>query len=451
MREDTAGHHDWRASRFPEGRGWPRSTANWRPAVFVLLVLLVSCAGGEDESPSSAPPVERLQQVRDSIDRGVAFLLSQETPGEGWPSRTYGALRDSASLTPMVAKTLMFVSGSSAEAIEARDRAAHLLAAFVSADGEIVPGKYGLNYPVYTTSLAVLVLSRHPDPAYREARDAWRDYLLSFQLTESLGWSRDDLAYGGWGYTLKPLHKAQFDPHAGSLYDADLSSTLFAIGALRIAGANVDDPSIVRALAYVMNCQNFAEPDADGSTPDWADGGFCFTPTNDLQNKAGVATIDATSGGSSGGNSGGRTRYRSYGSMTADGVRALIRCGLPTDHPRVRAAVGWLERNFDVSSNPGDYEEMREVERDAAYYYYCWTLAHAMRLLGQSEINTPNGPVNWAEALADNLLSRQNEDGTWTNSLTMMKEDDPIISTCFAVAALSRCAEQMQFDANATD
>ena len=43
--------------------------------------------------------------------------------------------------------------------------------------------------------------------------------------------------------------------------DADLSSTLFAIGALRIAGVAAEDPAIRKALTFVERCQNVAEAD----------------------------------------------------------------------------------------------------------------------------------------------------------------------------------------------
>lgn len=392
-----------------------------------VVLLMMSACGAE---PSPPEQKDLILEVDSAVARGLAFLLSQETPGEGWPSRTYGALRDTASLTPLVAKVLLFGGASSPELRAACDRAVALLADFVDENGGIDPGRYGLNYPVYTASLAVLVLSRHPDASYRPARDAWLAYLRTFQLTEDLGWSPDDLAYGGWGYTLRPLRKEDFNPQASSLYDADLSSTLYAVGALRIAGVGADDPAIAKALRFVMNCQNYTESNPD---PAIDDGGFYFTPTNDLQNKAGIA-----------GETNGRARYRSYGSMTADGVRALLRCGLRPDHRRVVVGIRWLEQNFDVSTNPGEFDEMREVERDAAYLYYCWSLAHAMRLLSIDEVQTPAGPVRWAEALAVQLLSLQNEDGSWTNRLTMMKEDDPILATSFAVAALSRCAEQLK-------
>ena len=56
-------------------------------------------------------------------------------------------------------------------------------------------------------------------------------------------------------------------------------------------------------------------------------------PGDEAQNKAGrTAGTDRF----------GHVRMRSYGTMTADGIRRLLRCGLAEDHPRVAAARrGW--------------------------------------------------------------------------------------------------------------
>jgi hypothetical protein len=58
--------------------------------------------------------------------------------------------------------------------------------------------------------------------------------------------------------------------------DADLFSTLFAIGALRIAGVAAEDPVIRKALAFVERCQNFAADEVSGDSR-FDDGGFFFT------------------------------------------------------------------------------------------------------------------------------------------------------------------------------
>src|SRR5205823_3339072 len=137
----------------------------------------------------------------------------------------------------------------------------------------------------------------------------------------------------------------------------------------------------------------------------------------------------------------GRERFASYGSATCDGLRALIRCGLQRDDPRMLAAFGWLRRNFTVVENPGTFARDRETLRNSYFYYYCWSLAHAMQALGVREIETPAGLVSWPRVLSKELLRRQQREGSWVNEYSDAKEDDPLVATPFAIAALIICRE----------
>jgi hypothetical protein len=121
-------------------------------------------------------------------------------------------------------------------------------------------------------------------------------------------------------------------------------------------------------------------------------------------------------------------RYRSYGSMTADGTRALLRLGAPPDDARLVAATAWLDRAFDAAKNPGDFPPVAEIRRASAYFYWTWSAAHVARHLNRRA---------WAEALATELIRLQSSDGSWKNTATEMREDDPIVATSFAIAALA--------------
>jgi squalene-hopene/tetraprenyl-beta-curcumene cyclase len=129
--------------------------------------------------------------------------------------------------------------------------------------------------------------------------------------------------------------------------------------------------------------------------------------------------------------------------MTCDGVRALLACGLSREHPRVVAARKWIERNFTVMHNPGTFASDREPIRDATYYYYCWSLAHALVRLNVRDVETPSGSVRWAEVLAEELVKRQETDGSWRNRLSDGREDEPLVATPFAAAALEICRLQL--------
>jgi hypothetical protein len=371
------------------------------------------------------PPPEE-DDLGGRVDRALASalraLIAAQSPDGAWRSPTYGVFKDGLSLTPPVLKALAFapdVPGLE----DSRSRGAAYLSARVRADGSIDDGPFGMTYPVYTSSASAIALTRLPLPEGPKARDAWLRELRARQITEDLGWSASDPAYGGWGYSIRPPRKP--DREGGHPIDADLSSTLFALGALRIAGVPADDPAVRKAMRFVIRCQNWRGPGKDAESVD-DDGGFFFSPADPVRNKAGPSVPRPH----------GRAHYRSYGSATADGLRALLRCGVSPDHPRVAAARLWLERHFSPSRNPGAFPPNREIERESTFFYYAWSVSHAFRTLGIREVATDAGKVAWAVALSREFLGRQRPDGTWANRFTASKEDDPLVATSFAVGAL---------------
>ncbi len=366
-----------------------------------------------------APRVRGDDRVDRAITDSTRALIAAQSPDGAWRSKTYGAFKDGLSLTPSVLKAIVYAPNI--EGVDlARHRAASYLAARVRPDGSIVDSPFGMLYPVYAESASALALSKVDVPGGREAISAFLADLRRRQLAEPLGWTADDPAFGAWGYAVEPGRKRERSPTV----DGDLSSTLFAIGALRVVGGvTPEDPAIRKALRFVESCQNF-----DNGDPAFDDGGFFLTPTDPARNKAGPFSKPDRQG---------RNRFHSYGSATADGLRALLRCGLPPDHPRVVAALRWLERNFSASTVPGTFEGARESDRDATYFYYCWSLAHAFRSLGIRTFESNGRKVDWAAEMADELLRRRRPDGTWTNPFSASKEDDPLVATPFALGALA--------------
>jgi squalene-hopene/tetraprenyl-beta-curcumene cyclase len=292
----------------------------------------------------------------------------------------------------------------------------------------VQPPQYGLAYPAYTAAMAVIALARQPDARLRAGCDAWLKYLRDRQLTEALGWEPDDAFYGGWGYAGDFPQKPELGQPLAPLAEPNLSATVFALQALRAAGLKAGAPEVQKALAFVRRCQNFTDESA-GRDAEFDDGGFFFIQNDPVRNKAGVAGTDTAR----------RERYASYGSATADGLRALVLCGLPADEPRVAAAWGWIEKHFSVDTHPGGYVKQREAARRAVYFYYCHSLAATLL---ETDFNKPRAEDNrlrWAEAMAEGLLKQQRYDGSWANAAVDVREDDPLVATSLAAGALAIC------------
>jgi len=370
--------------------------------------------------------VEPTPSQADRIDRALAsggrYLVAQQAADGAWRSDHYGALKDGASLTPLVLQALRALPASP-ERNEAYRRGLAYLASLVKPDGTIDPGPYGFNQPVHTSAGAVLLFSAENTASGRKVRDAWLAYLRERQLTEALGWQPADKEYGGWGYCPTLPRKPPAGQLTPPLTESNLSATLAALSALRAAGISSNDPAIQRAKTFVERCQNF------GAEQPFDDGGFFFIYDDGVRNKAGIAGRDRQ----------GRERYFSYGSMTADGLRALPLCGLPANHRRVVAARQWLDKHFNASQHPGEYRPERESNRSAVYYYYACSVARALYEQGSDEAAASATKFHRREALAQELIKRQRSDGSWANAAALVREDDPLIATSFAIRALVDC------------
>jgi squalene-hopene/tetraprenyl-beta-curcumene cyclase len=207
-------------------------------------------------------------------------------------------------------------------------------------------------------------------------------HLRAQQFSEANGWQREDRPYGAWGMG-GPIHRP---PDTGHV---DLSMTRYVVEALRASGVSASDPAITKAMVYLERSQN-------------NDGGFYFSTVNPEINKAGEAN----------GN------FVSYGTATADGLLALRAAGVPDHDGRIAKAVQWLKTHHQPDRAPGFDGTARESWGSGLRFYYASVISKTALGL----------PVT---------LPPQDEDGSFRNPNKMVKEDDPLIATTFAVQVLT--------------
>src|SRR5262249_5513482 len=208
-------------------------------------------------------------------------------------------------------------------------------------------------------------------------------HLLDQQFIEINGWQPEDKVYGAWGMG-GPIHRP---PETGHV---DLSMTRYVLEALRAAVGPPSEPAITKALVYVERSQN-------------TDGGFYFSTVNPEINKAGE-----TSSG-----------FASYGTATADGLLALRAAGIPDDDGRNGKAIRWLKDHHQPDRAPGFDGTARQSWGLGLRFYYGYVISKTGLDL----------PVT---------LPTQGPDGSFRNSNNLVKEDDPLIATTFAVHVLAR-------------
>jgi len=313
------------------------------------------------------------------------YLWSQQADDGGFHSTTYGLLRSGQSLTPFVLVALLGVPDSeSSRPRGAVERALTFITANTNAEGALgLMDDTAADYPNYATALAVCAMVKARKSGYEKIIEPMVAQLRAQQFSEANGWTSQHAPYGGWGMG----GSIRRPPEAGHV---DLSMTRHVLEALQLSGVPASDQVVTRALTYLERSQN-------------PDGGFYFSPVNPEINKAGE------SGG----------RFASYGTATADGVLALRAAGVSDEDPRIAKAIVWLKDHHEPDRAPGFDEGTGQPWGSGLRFYYAAAISRVL----------PKLPVE---------LPPQTSDGSFRNSVNLVKEDDPLIATAFALYVLAR-------------
>lgn len=399
-------------------------------AALICLPALPLPAAADQADP---PAIGEASAIERAIERAGAFLLAGQQDDGSWQSEHYAQFASGVSLTAHAALQLHH-SGQLTD--DARDAAIGFI--LDHNDGAPAPDE-----PVHTTALVLklLLLADTPDAAAIKTRVG---RLETRRLSAANGHPPGHADHGGWSYAL-------IDPPArdqaltASPFSANLSATRFAIDAALAVHGHAPDLLPAETIAewtaaaadLAQRCQNTPERGpADGTAIDgtiivFNDGGFFFSPSDPALNKAGTLLPGRPYG----------TRFHSYGSATSDAMLLLLATGLEPADPVLQAGMDWLDQRLSHAPpgpalHPGTFARDREVLRHSYEFYF---LMNTARLL--DEWRQHAGLDDWQLALAarmrDHLLERQQDDGSWTNAAREGREDDPLVATPMALAALA--------------
>jgi hypothetical protein len=336
---------------------------------------------------------------RTTVDRAIQFLAAQQSD--------QGALSPQIGLGPTALATLGLLRIGRTPADPQVAKGLAYLEEYTQESGGIhMPGG---RIPVYETCIAVICFKEaNRDRRYDKIIKQADAFIRGNQWDEGKNKDKSDVYYGGAGY--------------GGKSRPDLSNTAFLIDALKSCGASADDKAIQDAMVFVSRCQNL---ESEHNTTKFAakinDGGFYYTCVLGKQDES-----RESAGG-----------LRSYGSMTYSGLKSMIYAGLTKDDPRVKAAYGWIRKNYDVKQNPGMGE--------AGLYYYYHTFAKTLDALKADEIEDAKGAKHdWRRELTEELARRQRSDGSWVNANIQWMEGDPNLATAFALLTLSYCRPETE-------
>jgi len=350
-------------------------------------------AGAEalaDAKPPGAPLPQRRTQA---IAKAVAYLTKEQAANGSWGDGNVGitALCANALLAagktgtdPHVRKALDFVTGYQQE------------------DG----GIYDVGLRTYTTSIALMALTKAHPKRYADTVAKAKAYLIKHQWDEPESIDKNHPWYGGHGY--------------GKRERPDLSNTQYFVEAMRQAGVPKDHPLWDKVVVFVSRTQDRSESN-DGTFVGTDSGGMIYSTHNGGESKAG--TVDLPDG---------RKGLKAYGSMTYAGFKSFIYADLDRDDPRVQAALDWIRRHWTFEENP-------DLGQQGLYYYY-QTVAKALSAWGEGTIrDARRREHDWKAELTEAILRRQTPDGSWVNPADRWFEGYPPVPTSYALLALVAC------------
>ncbi len=361
----------------------------------VLILLVVTLAG-------YCQPVEPEVELSVSLEthaalgRAAGYLLAEQARDGSWSAHP--------GITAMCLLALLHSPDMEREEVgQAIAGAAAFVAARVRADGSIsrIPG----DLDIYSTAGVLLALSSLDADDHRDQVLRLQDRLIASQLPTGPG-------YGGLGFR-----------YATATYP-DISNTHWALEALHVARQSPrpeDDLKQAQlqqlwrvAKKVIASCQ--VPGDTEGFAAEDR-GGFTYYP------------LDVTVGDDQQRHGELLQHEPVWGSLTYGAVKSLMYAGMEPDDSTLQAAREWLLRHFSITENPGLGE--------GGLYYYYYMLVSTHKLLKDDTIELPDGSrLNWRRAVINQLLSRQKGQGEWRNVRPLWMEDNPHLTTAYAMLAL---------------
>ncbi|MCW8131380.1 MAG: terpene cyclase/mutase family protein [Planctomycetota bacterium] len=395
-------------------RGWIRLCAKICGVLFLLL-----CAVGvylwqfemmghtEPEKPPEKI-TESGEKSLDAIRRGVEFLKIYQEPDGGF---TKGIIDPKPAFTALVVEALaMGPDPYTDKDQEFVAKAVKYILKYQRENGSICTPAFNLD--VYSTAVALRALKAQNNPAYEQAIERAKNYLLTTQEPLEGGNPNG----GGVGYG------TAFGKPSGDV-------TQHWVEALNAAGVKKDSEAFKNATAFFSRIQNNTEtnPLAEKGTKMTNDGGFIYRVGGGGEGKP-YEKLD------------GVDVAQSYGLMSYAGLKSFLFMDVDKNDARVDSAWKWVCRNYTLDEN-------KNIGADGLYYYYM-TMAKALAAYGEpiiplkDETGKVVREIDWAQDLTDRILKLQDANGSWKNKQSSRwKEDDPVMVTAFAIRTLAICRD----------
>ena len=357
----------------------------------------------DEPLPKDGKNLSFRNEIKDSLDRGLAWLRTQQNADGSFGKDT---VHPALSALPLVAFQREPSARFASEDFVGKGYA--YLRGFTQPDGGIYNKESGLAN--YNTSVCLLALAGANEPKDLDVLLRARAYVVGQQAS---GMAKPETD-GGIGYGTVGASPKRGHP--------DLDNTVVALEALRATKHLVADRPGTKdlnwnaAIEFVSRCQNLPSHNKEkwASADPANKGGFIYYPGS---SNAGEVTLE-----------GGGKALRSYGSMSYAGLLSFIYADVKKDDPRVLAAVEWLNKNYTLAENPGLEQQ--------GYFYYLHLMAKGLTAAGITELEVGGKKSDWRRDLAMRLMKLQQPDGSWLNESPRWKENNPVLVTTYCTLTL---------------
>jgi squalene-hopene/tetraprenyl-beta-curcumene cyclase len=352
-------------------------------------------------------PETVLREAYASMRRGVDYLIEKQKKDGSWIHH------------PAVSGLCVMALHNSGAALEdkrsneAVQKGLDFIRKFVQKDGSIWLKGQKREYPNYTTAVALCAIATVNDPKDEPIMRAARKYLINSQITD-----KDNVNFGGIGY-------GKEGPE-----NSDLSNTQWALEALYLTNYLDKEPKAKspedtkksklawkNAVQFLTKLQHVSETN---------DAVWVVKDKNDPNHGSFVYKNDESKDSKKEGEEKG---LKGYAGMTYAGMKSMIYAKLKKDDPRVKAALEWGAKHYDLTTNPGIGSE--------GHYYYLNTFAKARSILGGDILTTADGKKhNWRVDLIKQLLKTQKGKGEWYNDNGRWWENVPELVTAYSLISM---------------
>jgi prenyltransferase beta subunit len=380
-----------------------------------ILILIWGTSSLHSERRGKLSNPEQL--ANQLLQKAFNYIFSKQSPDGAWKSEHYGLLKSGQSLTPFILHTL---SGSTLQKSQIYEEMVEQAMNYLRRYNEM--GVHGisdpdlLDYPNYSTSYALHCFLRFGNKNDQESIKNMINYLQNQQFSEGSGFPKNSPAHGGWGFGINQK------PTMGSF--VDLAHTRRILQSLN--DANSITNKIKSRSEYFLNRLQKRKEVPNDSQIKWIqeygyDGGFFSSPTIAYANK-GRTLVDQDSG---------EKYFRSYATATCDGLLSMIALDYDLNSREIKDAKNWLLQNQDWALPSGVPLDDPSPWAESMKFYNLMALAEVHSSLQISG--------SWKKNIVHFLAKRQTTDGSFINlDGRLMKEDDPLISTTYAIVALNQ-------------